>query len=62
MGRAVIRSVFRTWVAAFSRAATSVETSSLTEQRTTGAPCWRRLTLKRVLRLYRTSRSVTAGV
>jgi hypothetical protein len=38
MGTAVIKGVFRTWVAAFSRAATSVETSSLTERRTTGAP------------------------
>src|SRR3981081_1635364 len=49
MGRAVIRFVFGSWVAAFSMAATSVETCSLTERRTTGAPWWLRLTTCSVL-------------
>src|SRR5215831_11233151 len=39
-----MNAVFRTRVAAFSRAATSVETSSLTERCTTGAPVRLRLT------------------
>ena len=40
--------VLLTWVAALSRAATSVATSSLTERRTTGVPLWLRLTMYRV--------------
>ena len=45
------------WVAAFSRAATSVETSSLTERCTTGVPRWLRLSNKRLYRRSASSRT-----